>query len=238
MLQIENINKHYADHKVLDNVSLKVGRGRIMGLLGPNGAGKTTLIRIINHIVKPDSGSLLFKGAPMMRNDVYKIGYMPEERGLYKQMGVEEQVLYLAQLKGLSKSTARECLSEWMRRFGIENWRNKKVNQLSKGMQQKVQFIVTVLHRPDLLILDEPFSGFDPVNAAVIKNEILRLRDEGTTVILSTHNLSSVDDLCDDIAILNQSCLIMNGATAVVKAQHGNRSLNDIFIEAVSGGQL
>lgn len=235
MLQIENISKQFDGGKALDNVSLKVREGRIMGLFGPNGAGKTTLIRIVNHIVKPDSGRILFKGVPMDIKDVYRIGYMPEERGLYKQMKVEEQVLYLAQLKGLSKSEARSRFGEWVERFGIENWKNRKVCELSKGMQQKVQFIVTVLHSPELLILDEPFSGFDPVNSKLIKDEILRLRDGGTTVVLSTHNLLSVDDLCDDVAVMDRSRIVLQGAVSDVKEQHGGKSLNDIFISTVTG---
>lgn len=234
MLQVENISKQFGGRKALDNVSLDVRKGCIMGLLGPNGAGKTTLIRIVNHILEPDSGTILFKGRKMDVKDVYKIGYMPEERGLYKQMRVDEQVEYLAQLKGLSRSESRYRFGEWVERLGLHDWKNRKVCELSKGMQQKIQFIVTVLHTPDLLILDEPFSGFDPVNARLIKNEILRLRDEGATVILSTHNLMSVDDLCDDIAIIDQSRIVLEGTVSSVKERHGGRSLNDIFIATVS----
>lgn len=233
MLQIENVNKQFDGRKALDDVSLRVREGRIMGLLGPNGAGKTTLIRIVNHILRQDSGNLLFKGRPMNIKDVYKIGYMPEERGLYKQMRVDEQVEYLAQLKGLSKSEARKRFGQWVERLGLQDWRTRRVSELSKGMQQKIQFIVTVLHGPELLILDEPFSGFDPVNARLIKDEILRLRDEGATVILSTHDLMSVDDLCDDVAIINQSRIVLDGTVSSVKEQHGGRSLNDIFISKV-----
>ena len=195
----------------LDGVSISVPKGHIFGLLGPNGAGKTTLIRIINQITGPDSGSVLFDGQPLNSNHVADIGYLPEERGLYKKMKVGEQALYLAQLKGMSKSEAQNKLNHWFKKFEIEGWWNKKVEELSKGMQQKIQFIITVLHEPKLLILDEPFSGFDPINTNLIKQEILELKEKGSTIIFSTHNMSSVEEICDHIALINQSKKILDG---------------------------
>ena len=189
LLRVEQVTKRYAAHTALDDVSLEVPRGAVYGLLGPNGAGKTTLIRIINRITAPDSGRVFFDGRPLAPDDIYRIGYLPEERGLYKKMRVGEQALYFAQLKGLSKREATERLRAWFEKFGIAEWWDRKVEELSKGMAQKIQFIITVLHRPALLIFDEPFSGFDPINANLLKNEILALRDSGATVIFSTHNM-------------------------------------------------
>ena len=233
MLDIQHISKSYGSFKALDDISLHVNRGAIFGLLGPNGAGKSTLIRIINRISMPDSGSVFFDGHPMTDDDVRMVGYLPEARGLYKKMRVGEQAIYLARLKGLSYHEAAERLREWFSRFDITDWWNRPVEQLSKGMQQKLQFIVTVLHRPPLLIFDEPFSGFDPVNAALLKDEILSLRDEGATVIFSTHNMASVEELCDDIALINASHVVLQGSLDEVRRLHPGRSLNDIFIRTV-----
>ncbi|MBR3682944.1 MAG: ATP-binding cassette domain-containing protein [Tidjanibacter sp.] len=220
-LKVENITKQFAGHTALDDVSLEVPRGCVYGLLGPNGAGKTTLIRIINHITAPDKGRVWFNGHPLSPADVANIGYLPEERGLYKTMKVGEQALYFAQLKGLSKAEATARLKRWFIKFGIEGWWNKKVSELSKGMAQKVQFIVTVLHEPQLLIFDEPFSGFDPINANLLKNEILELRDKGATVIFSTHNMASVEEVCDHITLINKSKNILSGSLDEVRRSHG-----------------
>ena len=217
MLKAENITKKYAEHTALDNVSLHVAKGKVFGLLGPNGAGKTTLIRIINRITVPDSGSVIFDGHPFTSDDVRHIGYLPEERGLYKKMQVGEQAMYLARLKGMSKSDARRELTMWFEKFDIMPWWNKKLEELSKGMQQKVQFVTTVVHRPQLMIFDEPFSGFDPVNAELLKREILELRDKGHTIIYSTHNMASVEDVCDDIALINKSRVVLSGSVTEVK---------------------
>lgn len=217
MLSVQNICKSFAAHVALDHVSIEVGRGKVFGLLGPNGAGKTTLIRIINHITMPDSGSVTFCGHPLCQDDVFNIGYLPEERGLYKKMKVGEQAVYLAQLKGLSARDARQRLKEWFEKFDIMPWWDKKLEELSKGMQQKVQFVITVLHEPELLIFDEPFSGFDPVNAELLKREILALRDKGHTIIYSTHNMASVEDVCDDIALINKSRVVLAGSVEDVK---------------------
>ncbi|MFN5222594.1 MAG: ABC transporter ATP-binding protein [Bacteroidota bacterium] len=211
ILQVRNVSKQYAAHKALDDVSLDVPKGSIFGLLGPNGAGKTSLIRIINQITGPDGGEVLFDGQRLSSNHISMIGYLPEERGLYKKMEVGEQALYLAQLKGLSKKEAMERLKFWFEKFELKGWWKKKIDELSKGMQQKVQFIITVLHEPKLLILDEPFTGFDPINAGLIKDELLRLRDKGTTVILSTHRMESVEELCSHIALINRSKKILDG---------------------------
>lgn len=211
ILTINNVSKRYTNHVALDNISISVPEGSIYGLLGPNGAGKTTLIRIINHITAPDSGSVEFLGHQLTANDVVNIGYLPEERGLYKKMRVGDQALFFAKLKGLNTREATIELRKWFDRFEITDWWNRKVEELSKGMAQKVQFIVTVLHRPKLLIFDEPFSGFDPINADLLKNEILRLRDEGATVIFSTHNMESVESLCDNITLINRSRNILSG---------------------------
>lgn len=211
ILKIENVSKAYTGHLALDNISLSIPTGSIYGLLGPNGAGKTTLIRIINHITAPDSGSVYFEDHILNAKDVYNIGYLPEERGLYKKMKVGEQAIFFARLKGLSKKEATVRLKEWFDRFGILDWWGKKVEELSKGMAQKVQFIITILHRPKLLIFDEPFSGFDPINTNLLKEEILKLRDEGSTIIFSTHNMSSVEEICDHITLINKSRNILSG---------------------------
>jgi len=211
ILQVNHVEKNYAGHKALDDVSLSVPEGKVYGLLGPNGAGKTTLIRIINHITAPDAGEVLFDGHRLTQDDVENIGYLPEERGLYKKMKVGEQAIFFARLKGLSRAEASKSLREWFEKFDITSWWDRKVDELSKGMAQKVQFIVTVLHRPKLLIFDEPFSGFDPINANLLKDEILKLKDEGSTVIFSTHNMSSVEEICDNITLINNSRNILSG---------------------------
>lgn len=205
ILHVKRVYKSYANHTALHNVSLRVPQKSIFGLLGPNGAGKTSLIRIINQITAPDKGEILFEKEPLSPKHISQIGYLPEERGLYKKMGVGEQALYLAQLKGMSKQEATIKLKQWFQKFEIENWWDKKVEELSKGMAQKVQFITTVLHEPKLLILDEPFSGFDPINTNLIKKEILELREKGSTIIFSTHNMASVEEICDHIALINKS---------------------------------
>lgn len=220
ILTAENITKRFNHHVALDDVSVRVPRGKVYGLLGPNGAGKTTLIRIINHITAPDSGKVTFNGHQLTAADVTNIGYLPEERGLYKKMKVGDQALFFARLKGLSKAEATSRLKEWFERMEISDWWNKKVEELSKGMAQKVQFIITVLHRPELLIFDEPFSGFDPINAALLKREILKLRDEGSTIIFSTHNMESVEELCDNITLINESHNIMSGAVSEIREQY------------------
>ena len=217
ILRVENVDKSYSSHKALDDVSLSVPEGKVYGLLGPNGAGKTTLIRIINHITAPDSGRILFDGHQLTQDDVDNIGYLPEERGLYKKMKVGEQAVFFARLKGLSKADATRSLRRWFEKFDILDWWDKKVEELSKGMAQKVQFIVTVLHRPKLLIFDEPFSGFDPINANLLKDEILKLKDEGSTIIFSTHNMSSVEEICDNITLINKSRNILSGDVAELR---------------------
>ena len=221
ILQIENVTKRYSAHTALDNVSLSVPQGSIYGLLGPNGAGKTTLIRVITRITLPDEGRVVFDGHAIADDDIYRIGYLPEERGLYKKMKVGEQAVFFARLKGLSRKEAVARLKEWFVRFGIEDWWNRKVEDLSKGMAQKVQFITTVLHKPKLLIFDEPFSGFDPINANLLKQEILRLRDEGATVIFSTHNMSSVEEICDHITLIDKSHNILSGSVDEVRRRFG-----------------
>ena len=213
----------------MDNLSVDIPRGKIFGLLGPNGAGKTTLIRIINRITIPNSGEVLFDGRPITQSDVEKIGYLPEERGLYRKMEVGDQAMYLAQLKGMSAADARKELKQWFIRFGIQDWWKKRVEELSKGMAQKVQFITTVVHKPSLMILDEPFSGFDPVNAELIRKEILRLNEEGSTIILSTHNMESVEELCDDIALLNKSKLVVTGGVDEIRRHYGNNNIELIY---------
>ena len=222
ILEINNVNKSFIKHQALTDVSFSVPEGSVYGLLGPNGAGKTTLIRIINHITAPDTGTVIFNGHPLTAQDVYHIGYLPEERGLYKKMKVGEQAMFFARLKGLSKRDARKALDEWFERLDITSWWNKKVEELSKGMAQKVQFIITVLHNPKLLIFDEPFSGFDPINAGILKREILNLRDKGATVIFSTHNMGSVEELCDNITLINNSRNILTGSVADVRRHYGN----------------
>lgn len=216
-LTASHIVKRYAAHTALNDVSIEVPRGKVFGLLGPNGAGKTTLIRIINRITAPDEGEVTFDGRPFAPEDVIRIGYLPEERGLYKKMKVGEQAIYLAQLKGLSRAEVKRRLKMWFEKFHIMEWWDKKLEELSKGMQQKVQFIITVLHEPPLLIFDEPFSGFDPVNAEMLKREILELRDKGHTVIFSTHNMSSVEEVCDEIALINHSQVVLSGNMLDVK---------------------
>ena len=217
LLAAENITKRFTGHTALEDVSISVPEQSIFGLLGPNGAGKTTLIRIINMITAPDEGRILLDGHPIKPEDVARIGYLPEERGLYKKMKVGEQALYLARLKGLSQREANARLKDWFARFELDGWWNKKIEELSKGMQQKVQFIITVLHQPRLLIFDEPFSGFDPINANLLKQEILKLRENGSTIIFSTHNMSSVEELCDDIALINRSRKILEGEVNAIR---------------------
>lgn len=217
IVEVQNVTKRYANHLALDNISLSIEKGSVFGLLGPNGAGKTTLIRILNQITAPDTGVIIFKGRPIQKNDIELIGYLPEERGLYKKMKVGEQALYLAQLKGLSKKEALDKLVYWFRKFEIESWWNRKVEELSKGMQQKVQFITTIIHSPEFLILDEPFSGFDPINTNLLKQEILELKKNGTTIILSTHNMESVEEICDDIVLINKSRKVLEGHLSEIK---------------------
>ena len=229
IISCKNVTKRYCNFTALNNVSLDVPEGTIFGLLGPNGAGKTTLIRMLNQITRPDEGEILFNGELLKETDVERIGYLPEERGLYKKMKVGEQALYLAQLKGMDKTEAVKRLKEWFVKFGIQAWWNKKVEELSKGMAQKVQFITTVLHKPQLMILDEPFSGFDPVNVNLIRNEILRMKEEGTTIILSTHNMESVEELCDNIALINRSNLIVAGNTAEIRRKYGKNEVEVIY---------
>jgi ABC-2 type transport system ATP-binding protein len=217
LLVADNVSKSFGDYKALNDISIEVPRGSIFGLLGPNGAGKTTFIRIINQITMPDSGRILLDGKPLQPDDIRYIGYLPEERGLYKSMKVGEQALYLAQLKGLSKQEAKIRLKYWFDRLEIGDWWNKKIQELSKGMAQKIQFVVTVLHQPKLLIFDEPFSGFDPINANLIKDEILKLRDEGATVIFSTHRMESVEEMCDHIALIHKANKVLDGKLIDIK---------------------
>tara|TARA_B100000767_G_scaffold174222_1_gene162923 strand:+ start:1326 stop:2252 length:927 start_codon:yes stop_codon:yes gene_type:complete len=217
ILSIDSVSKHYGDFTALNNVSVNIREGSIFGLLGPNGAGKTTLIRVINQITYPDSGKVLFNNSPLELKHIRDIGYLPEERGLYPKMKIGEQAVYLAQLKGLDSSTAKSELNKWFEKFQINDWWDKKVTELSKGMAQKIQFIVTVLHKPKLLIFDEPFSGFDPINANLIKNEILQLRENGATIIFSTHRMESVEELCEDIALINKSNKILDGKLDDIK---------------------
>lgn len=229
IIECRNICKNFGEKVALDKVSVNIPKGGIFGLLGPNGAGKTTLIRIINRITIPNGGEVLFDGRPITQSDVEKIGYLPEERGLYRKMEVGDQAMYLAQLKGMSAADARKALKEWFVRFGIQDWWKKKVEELSKGMAQKVQFITTVVHKPSLMILDEPFSGFDPVNAELIRKEILRLKDEGATIILSTHNMESVEELCDNIALINKSHLVITGGVNEIRHKYGNNNIELIY---------
>lgn len=219
-IEVERVTKRYAEHTALDDVSLSIESGRVFGLLGPNGAGKTSLIRIINRITAPDSGAICFDGHPLYESDVARIGYLPEERGLYRKMKVGEHAIYLARLKGLSKQEAKRRLEGWFEKFEIMPWWGKKVEELSKGMQQKVQFVCTILHDPDLLIFDEPFSGFDPVNAELLKREMLALKDAGKTIIFSTHNMQSVEEVCDDIALINKSHLVLSGSVDSVRSRY------------------
>ncbi|HWV74501.1 MAG TPA: ABC transporter ATP-binding protein [Pseudosphingobacterium sp.] len=229
MLEINNIVKQYAQHRALDDISLSIKRGTIFGLLGPNGAGKTSLIRIITQITGPDSGTIFFNGEHLNPQHIEKIGYLPEERGLYKKMQIGDQMLYLAQLKGLSKEEAKRRIKHWFEKMEMQTWWNKKVEDLSKGMQQKVQFVATVLHQPELLILDEPFSGFDPVNADLIKNEILELHNNGTTIIFSTHRMESVEELCDNIALINKSKKILDGSLSEIKNSYRENKFKIIY---------
>ena len=231
LIECKDICKSFGEKVALDHVSLDIPEGKIFGLLGPNGAGKTTLIRIINRIAIPNSGEVFFQGRPITQRDVEKIGYMPEERGLYRKMKVGDQAMYLAQLKGMSASSAVKELKDWFVRFGIQDWWNKKVEELSKGMAQKLQFITTVVHKPKLLILDEPFSGFDPVNAELIRTEILRLRDEGATIILSTHNMESVEELCDNIALINKARLVITGGVEDIRRRYGNNNVELVYTD-------
>jgi ABC-2 type transport system ATP-binding protein len=224
MLSVKNIVKQYATHRALNDVSLEVEKGKIFGLLGPNGAGKTSLIRIITQITGPDSGEVFLNGQRLNVNHINQIGYLPEERGLYKKMEIGEQVMYLARLKGLSTQEATKRLRYWFEKLEMQSWWNKKVEDLSKGMQQKVQFVATVLHNPELIILDEPFSGFDPVNADIIKNEILELNKQGTTFIFSTHRMESVEELCDNIALIHKSKKILDGAVSDIKSTYRNNT--------------
>lgn len=229
LFKASNVNKQFANHKALDDVSISVPEQSIFGLLGPNGAGKTTLIRIINQITAPDSGNLYFSGKKLSPSHISNIGYLPEERGLYKKMKVGEQALYLAQLKGLDKQEASRKLKIWFEKFDILPWWNRKVEELSKGMQQKVQFIVTVLHQPKLLIFDEPFSGFDPINVNLLKDEILELRRNGATIIFSTHNMASVEELCDNIALINNSRKILDGKVHEIKEKYKSSTFEITF---------
>ena len=229
IIECKEVCRSFGEKVALDHVSLEIPKGKIFGLLGPNGAGKTTLIRIINRITIQNEGVVLFDGRPITQEDVEKIGYLPEERGLYRKMKVGEQALYFAQLKGMSYADALAELKKWFVRFGIESWWDKKIEELSKGMAQKVQFITTVVHKPSLLILDEPFSGFDPVNAQVIREEILRLKEEGATIILSTHNMESVEELCDNIALINRSHVVVTGGVDEIRRKYGNNNVELIY---------
>jgi ABC-2 type transport system ATP-binding protein len=233
-LETEDVVKQYANHLALNKVSIQVPEGKVFGLLGPNGAGKTTLIRIINRITAPDSGLVRFNGREFQPEDIYQIGYLPEERGLYKKMKVGEQAIYLAQLKGLSYQEARTRLIRWFEKFDIMPWWNKKLEELSKGMQQKIQFIITIIHEPKLLIFDEPFSGFDPVNAERLKQEILELKEKGHTIIFSTHNMASVEEICDNIALINKSQVVLSGNVAEVR----NRFRNNTFTLRISSDSV
>lgn len=224
MLRIQHIVKQYAQHRALDDVSMDIEKGSIFGLLGPNGAGKTSLIRIINQITAPDSGDVFFNGEKLNPKHIAQIGYLPEERGLYKKMEIGEQALYLAQLKGLSRTEATKRIKYWFEKMDMQGWWNKKIEDLSKGMQQKVQFVATVLHEPELIILDEPFSGFDPVNAEIITKEILELNQKGATIIFSTHRMESVEQLCDSIALINKSHKILDGKVSDIKNSYRNNT--------------
>lgn len=238
-IEINNVSKTYGNYKVLNNISIKVPRQSIYGLLGPNGAGKTTLIRMLNQITAPDEGEIIFDGEKLNRNHISHIGYLPEERGLYKTMKVGEQAIYLAQLKGVSYKDAEKRLKQWFKKFDILSWWDRKVEELSKGMQQKIQFIVTVIHNPKLLIFDEPFSGFDPINVNLLKKEILELRDKGATIIFSTHNMASVEELCDNIMLINKGQKVLEGSVYQIK-QHfkDNKFEIKLRIEEQSNSQI
>ena len=231
IIEVKQVSKRFGEKVALDKVTLSIPEGKIFGLLGPNGAGKSTLIRIINRITLASEGEVLFQGHPITAEDVAHIGYLPEERGLYRKMKVGDQAMYLAQLRGMSSREAAYELKQWFVRFGIQDWWNKKVEELSKGMAQKVQFITTVVHKPSLMILDEPFSGFDPVNADLIRKEILRLKDEGATIILSTHNMESVEELCDEIALLNKARLVITGGTDDIRHRFGEDNVEIEYTE-------
>ena len=231
IIEVKHVTKTFGEKVALDDVSLSIPEGKIFGLLGPNGAGKSTLIRIINRITIATKGEILFQGHPITAADVAHIGYLPEERGLYRKMKVGDQAMYLAQLRGMSSRDAARELKAWFVRFGIQDWWNKKVEELSKGMAQKVQFITTVVHKPSLMILDEPFSGFDPVNADLIRKEILRLKDEGSTIILSTHNMESVEELCDEIALLDKAKLVITGGTDDIRHRFGEDNVEIEYTE-------
>ena len=231
IIEVKHVTKHFGPKVALDDVSIDIPEGKIFGLLGPNGAGKSTLIRIINRITMATSGEIWFNGRPITDEDVAHIGYLPEERGLYRKMKVGDQAMYLAQLRGMSARDAARELKAWFVRFGIQDWWNKKVEELSKGMAQKVQFITTVVHKPSLMILDEPFSGFDPVNADLIRKEILRLKEEGATIILSTHNMESVEELCDEIALINKAKLVVTGGTDDIRRRFGEDNVEIEYTE-------
>jgi len=234
MLSIRHIEKQYAGHKALSDVSLEVESGQIFGLLGPNGAGKTSLIRIVNQITAPDSGEIYFNGEKLNQSHIERIGYLPEERGLYKKMEIGEQMIYLARLKGLTRDEAQKRLKFWFEKLGMETWWKKKIEELSKGMQQKAQFVATVLHEPELIILDEPFTGFDPVNAELIKDEILELNRKGATILFSTHRMESVEELCDSIALINLSYKILDGKVKAIR----NSYRNDTYLVEYSGEKI
>jgi ABC-2 type transport system ATP-binding protein len=250
MLEIRQLNKTYGSHRALTNLDLVVPEAGIFGLLGPNGAGKTTLIRIINQIIEQDSGEVILDGQPLSGEAIRKIGYLPEERGLYKKMGVWDQLIYFSRIKGLTASVAKQRVNYWLEKFEISSWKNKKIEDLSKGMAQKIQFIATVIHSPRVLILDEPFSGFDPVNAAMLKNEILELKNGGTTILLSTHRMESVELLCDQVAMIHKSKKILDGSIREIKSrfrpleiraslQQLNQELPDAWkIEATEEGKV
>jgi ABC-2 type transport system ATP-binding protein len=229
LITCKDITKKFGNFNALTSVNLDIPEGKIFGFLGPNGAGKTTLIRIINRITLPTSGELLFKGKTMQLSDIERIGYLPEERGLYKKMKIGEQAIYLARLKGMSRSDATRELQKWFMEFGIQPWWNKKLEELSKGMAQKIQFIITVVHKPSLIILDEPFSGFDPINVDLIRKEILKLRDNGATIILSTHNMESVEELCDNIALINKSKVVITGEVEAIRKEHGKNRVEVVY---------
>ena len=231
IIEVKHVTKHFGPKVALDDVSIDIPEGKIFGLLGPNGAGKSTLIRIINRITMATSGEIWFNGRPITDDDVAHIGYLPEERGLYRKMKVGDQAMYLAQLRGMSSRDAARELKAWFVRFGIQDWWNKKIEELSKGMAQKVQFITTVVHKPSLMILDEPFSGFDPVNADLIRKEILRLKEEGATIILSTHNMESVEELCDEIALLDKARLVITGGTDDIRHRFGEDNVEIEYTE-------
>lgn len=232
-IDVNSVVKQYDGHLALDHVDLHVPQGCIYGLLGPNGAGKTSLIRIINRITRADSGTVLLNGREMRQDDIVNIGYLPEERGLYKKIKVADEIVYLARLKGMPKALAVSEMEKWLERFGLTEWRDRKVEELSKGMQQKVQFITTVIHRPQLLIFDEPFSGFDPVNAEQLKREIMQLRDEGATILFSTHNMASVEEICEQITLINHARVVLEGSVAHIKQQHKQ----NLFVVNVAGDE-